>query len=518
MSVYGSREGSPDNDSPRSTTDSTSTGKQACDKPSPDKPVPLVSTQQVEDTSPPPLPTPLAQSSPETEKVDSDGRERDVADGDSGDREVRDTSGTGSAGGTGGRVAEDHLQFSTANSTDGGTGLRAEGTRETAECHNNRRPSVVTGDGREGERDEKQHSSDYHTPSSISDEELKVTTDDIDGGGRGVTAATHAREESSWKRLAVEGSGEGREFFTVTEGECEVEEEEEERTDGVIFQPHQFAPIPAKFGVSGGGVVAKPKPHPSTPGKLAAAAVVDDAKPRFTSGFAVPEPIVSSARDDVSLVSSAASSFRETSQNMTKDYSSLSLDRHSDIEGSVVEVRGHKGPGGGGGLADGEGLQWRVGQMLKKGEDDSYLLPVSSSPMDIVTMLTRLACFTRTLLNTLTPKLRHGAVPGLDEPRVSPPLPIASGHIHCSLEYLFIMYMYIYTQRAHDYAPDVAMAKRQASQQLKHVENTHAEFLKKLHKVAHIYHLSLSLLLLLLHTDTHTHTQTHIQLLYVDMH
>ena len=38
-------------------------------------------------------------------------------------------------------------------------------------------------------------------------------------------------------------------------------------------------------------------------------------------------------------------------------------------------------------------------------------------------------------------------------------------------------------QGAQDYAPDVAMAKKQASQQLKHVENTHAEFLKKLHKV-----------------------------------
>ena len=43
--------------------------------------------------------------------------------------------------------------------------------------------------------------------------------------------------------------------------------------------------------------------------------------------------------------------------------------------------------------------------------------------------------------------------------------------------------MFHIIQRAHDYAPDVAMAKRQASQQLKHVENTHAEFLKKLHKV-----------------------------------
>ena len=39
----------------------------------------------------------------------------------------------------------------------------------------------------------------------------------------------------------------------------------------------------------------------------------------------------------------------------------------------------------------------------------------------------------------------------------------------------------------HDYAPDVAMAKRQASQQLKHVENTHTEFLKKLHKVPYMY-------------------------------
>ena len=50
-------------------------------------------------------------------------------------------------------------------------------------------------------------------------------------------------------------------------------------------------------------------------------------------------------------------------------------------------------------------------------------------------------------------------------------------------------------QRAHDYAPDVANAKRQASQQLKHVENTHAEFLKKLHKVC-------------MHTYTHTHTNS----------
>ena len=42
--------------------------------------------------------------------------------------------------------------------------------------------------------------------------------------------------------------------------------------------------------------------------------------------------------------------------------------------------------------------------------------------------------------------------------------------------------LFLILQR-HDYAPDVANAKKQASQQLKHVENTHAEFLKKLHKV-----------------------------------
>ena len=49
------------------------------------------------------------------------------------------------------------------------------------------------------------------------------------------------------------------------------------------------------------------------------------------------------------------------------------------------------------------------------------------------------------------------------------------------------MASFLSLQRMHDYAPDVAMAKRQASQQLKHVENTHTEFLKKLHKVQYMY-------------------------------
>ena len=108
-----------------------------------------------------------------------------------------------------------------------------------------------------------------------------------------------------------------------------------------------------------------------------------------------------------------------------KESSPLSIDRHSDLEESILpEARVEGGGGGGGGEAGGgevgvmagEG-DWRASALLR--ESNSYLFPVSNSPLDVITMLTRLACFTGMLLNTLTPKLRHGAVPGLDEPRVS---------------------------------------------------------------------------------------------------
>ena len=43
----------------------------------------------------------------------------------------------------------------------------------------------------------------------------------------------------------------------------------------------------------------------------------------------------------------------------------------------------------------------------KSQEVRSYLFPVSNSPLDIITMLTRAASFTGVLLNILTPKLRQ---------------------------------------------------------------------------------------------------------------
>ena len=41
----------------------------------------------------------------------------------------------------------------------------------------------------------------------------------------------------------------------------------------------------------------------------------------------------------------------------------------------------------------------------------SFLFPVSNSPMDVVTMLSRLASFTGKLLKVLTPKIRKTALP-----------------------------------------------------------------------------------------------------------
>lgn len=44
-----------------------------------------------------------------------------------------------------------------------------------------------------------------------------------------------------------------------------------------------------------------------------------------------------------------------------------------------------------------------------------YRFPVSSSPVDIVTMLTRLATFTGMVLKVLTPKLKRHTVPLVDQ-------------------------------------------------------------------------------------------------------
>ncbi len=82
-----------------------------------------------------------------------------------------------------------------------------------------------------------------------------------------------------------------------------------------------------------------------------------------------------------------------------------------------------------------------------------FLFPVSNSPVDMVTMLTRLAAFTGVVLQVLTPKLRRNV--GLpDDPGAN-----------------------------QEYSSEVATARAQASQQWRLAEDMKTELLKKLHKV-----------------------------------
>ena len=252
------------------------------------------------------------------------------------------------------------------------------------------------------EEDEKQHNFEYHTP--VDNGEVKQLSQE--------ELVTNHTEETGERRLV---SSDGNKVQVTG--------------DDTTFQPQDFsspAPLSQRFDEMEGEVV-RPKPHPLRPGLTTV--ITADSVRRRTDAFASPEPLIPTTSkhtgtlEEVSVVSSTASSFHDTSHHLQNDYSSLSLDRHSDVEESMVhmgggEERGRDGldaPQRSGNHAG--GLHWRVDQMLK--QDGSYLIPVSNSPVDIVTMLTRLACFTNTLLNTLTPKLRHGAVPGLDEPRVS---------------------------------------------------------------------------------------------------
>ncbi len=47
---------------------------------------------------------------------------------------------------------------------------------------------------------------------------------------------------------------------------------------------------------------------------------------------------------------------------------------------------------------------------LSRQSFQNYFFPVSNSPVDIVTMLTRLACFTGSILNVLTPRLPRSSL------------------------------------------------------------------------------------------------------------
>ena len=266
--------------------------------------------------------------------------------------------------------------------------------------------------GEKEEEEEKQsggHSSDYHTPSPISDHHLQELSHDT---------APHTNTESPPTTEPVTAATDRhRKRDGVKDTTAKTEEEEEEHADGVVFQPHTFpcieptttlGPREDEVGVVG------PKPHPLGPPVIG----VDSERPHISSAFRPPEPSSSSREpvfvEDGSTVSSVASSFRETSHpgQLQKDYSSLSLDRHSDVEESGFQPAEGGGGANGGRHGDGSsGVRWGKGE-------SAYLFPVSNSPVDLVTMLTRLASFTSTLLTTLTPRLRHGAVPGLEEPRV----------------------------------------------------------------------------------------------------
>ncbi len=82
-----------------------------------------------------------------------------------------------------------------------------------------------------------------------------------------------------------------------------------------------------------------------------------------------------------------------------------------------------------------------------------FLFPVSNSPVDIVTMLTRLASFTGVILQVLTPKLKRN------------------------------VFLPDHSKATQEYSSEVAMARAQASQQWRLAEDMKMEFLKKLHKV-----------------------------------
>ena len=400
VSVYGSRDASPTN------------------QPSPSSPPRVTqrnsdSTHQQQSSTQPREPPPLLNLAPCMRKT---------GDIDIGNGGVRDR-----VGGEGGRCEDsqpDGREVDTRFEAVGTPGLVinsaaedpvADTTTSRTRVGNENRPVLPMDQGdKELGEDEQFPSparSDYRTPSPISDQHLRElsssTTDN---------PANHTLGEEDPQSEVVTGGGDRG-------GDEGGEGDDGEAPDGIVFQPQSFPSAEPTTTTTIGsredeGGVVKSKPRPVRSGEPVITG--EDNKPRVTSAFTrlspSREPVFV---EDGSTVSSVASSFRDTSNHLRKDYSSLSLDRHSDMEESSFQIEGgqQRGRGGaedGGRHVHGEGARWgAVG-----GEGSAYLFPVSNSPVDLVTMLTRLASFTSTLLTTLTPKLRHGAVPGLDEPRV----------------------------------------------------------------------------------------------------
>ena len=296
----------------------------------------------------------------------------------------------------------DSSRLDTTSVADDGTsvGRTSDCTRQSV----NGKESESLRDRREeeGKQGGGGHSSDYHTPSPISDQHLReLSRSDADPAG------PHSTEVAPPTESVVEEESEAG-TVKVKEGEC---------TDGIVFQPHSFPyiePTTTATSQENTGGVVRPNPRPLRPEKPVATEESEEGQ--VTSAFTRLEPSREPIFvEDGSTVSSVASSFRDTSHRLQKDYSSLSLDRHSDVEESGFHADGQAGVGGAGIRHRGDTVV-RWGH-VEEGEGSAYLFPVSNSPVDLVTMLTRLASFTSTLLSTLTPRLRQ-AVPGLDEPRV----------------------------------------------------------------------------------------------------
>ena len=387
--------------------------------------------------SPLPLPTPVEEnetvladhaarrtSEREEEERGEDGRD---VHGEEWEREKRSRSGAvlqpGSNLSNG--VVENHFDSSSASS------VSLDQRDDLHPCHPE---DPHQQQQQQQQQDQRQHSSshsEYHTPSPITDDELKQLSH-----GELVTETEALPSPVHVERPAGrEGSG---------------HREQEEQTDGVVYRSSAFSAAtttttdPVKFDnlldECGKEEMVRPKPraHRSATSNTHKAntslPTAPEPIPTSSSSLTAREPAVPT--EDIASGSSTVSSYHDTSHNNLKSYSSLSLDRHSDIEESIHhEGEGRERKRGDEVIGADDGrVGWRVSALSQ--ENSAYLFPVSNSPLDIVTMLTRLACFTGTLLNTLTPKLRHGAVPGLDDPRVSPATSLRASC--CALMYLYI--------------------------------------------------------------------------------
>ena len=404
MSVYGSREASPTHQPSPSSPPAVSSapGTREHGGISPHKQLPPSSQPLPPDTN--------GRSSPHTQDIGVNVEEfRERGDGEGGAQLAGKVDQEAGAPGlviNSTDEDQDPVPTQTSTATVNPDEVENKGTEDKSVLQTEQGSEEMAAGMKEDDQEPSPTRSDYRTPSSISDQHLQELS-----SGTAENPPHHTA-----------GGGGNTPSELVTGGgrdDVEGEEEDGEAPHGIVFLPHSFPSAePTATTINSqeeeGGVV-KPKPCLVQSGKPVIAGEDSNKHHVVTSAFTrlspSREPVFV---EDGSTVSSVASSF---TNHMRKDYSSLSLDRHSDMEESMgVQIEGGQGRGGGRERQGGGGVKWG----LEEGEGATYLFPVSNSPVDLVTMLTRLASFTSTLLTALTPKLRHGAVPGLDEPRVVP--------------------------------------------------------------------------------------------------